>query len=244
MKCPILMYHYIGEPIDPEDAPYFVSEKKFEEQMRFIHKRGFHSLNLEELMDGLYEGGELPKNSIVITFDDGHLSFFEKAAPVLKKYGLKATLFVITDRIGQPNFMNWDQIKSVGHQGVSIESHSVTHRILAQLELDEVEMELVESKSTLEKHLGREVDFFCYRGGHYNDAIKSMVSSSGYNAAVCSRFGYNDPQANRFELRRIPVRGGDDIDIFGAKVHGMNWQSYGGKFLAKYWVPVKNALFG
>ncbi len=65
MNCPILMYHYIGDPADPEDAPYWVSTQEFERQMAFLRNRGFHGISLQQLCDHLFHGASIPRRSII-----------------------------------------------------------------------------------------------------------------------------------------------------------------------------------
>ncbi|RRJ82533.1 polysaccharide deacetylase family protein [Aestuariirhabdus litorea] len=239
MTCPILMYHFIGDPEDPADSPYFVSSEKFDEQMKRLKKRGFKSISLGHLFNHLYRDEALPDKSVVITFDDGHLSFYEKAMPVLEKYDLTATNFIITERAGKKNFMTWEQINRAKLKGFSIESHSVTHRVLTKINRSEVVNEALVSKKTIEKKLNSDVRFFCYRGGHYNEEIKSIVESCGYDASVCSRYGVNNSSTDRYELKRVPIRGTDDLGIFLAKIHGYDWQRLHGRLFAKYLEPLK-----
>ncbi len=244
MLCPLLMYHFIGESNIPAKSPYWVKVEDFEKQMVFLKEKGFHTICLDEFTAHLYHGLAIPERSVIITFDDGHPSFYEHAVPILKKCNLTATMFVITDRIGQSNGMTWQQLRSLSDQGISLESHSVTHRILTKLALNEVRFELINSKRTLEEKLGKNINYFCYRGGHHSEDIMEEVKRAGYQAAVCSVYGYNDANlAHKFELRRIQVKASDSLTIFNAKLLGYNWQSRKSRLYARYIKPVADLTF-
>lgn len=216
------MYHYIGKPEDPDDRPYYISTKEFEKQMEFLKKRGYQTIGLIDLVKHLYKGNAVQRRSVVITFDDGHISFAQEAFPIISRCGFTATMFLITSRIGTRNRLDWPEIYYMQSCGFSFQSHSVTHPILTKIQLDEAKQEIAKSKNYIEDKLGQRVDFFAYRGGHFNDNIKRLVKSSGYVAAVCSKYGYNTATTDPYELKRISIRNNDDILKFGAKLYGRN----------------------
>jgi peptidoglycan/xylan/chitin deacetylase (PgdA/CDA1 family) len=225
MKIPVLMYHYIGVPQDPKDRPYYVSAKQFAKHIEFINRRGFQTIGLSDLVEHLYHSKPIDQRSVIITFDDGHISFAEKAFPILSYHRCKATMFLITSRIGERNYMDWPEIYDMQNHGISFQSHSLTHAILTKIKLDNAKKEISTSKKILEDKLAQKVDFFAYRGGHFNTALKGIVKASGYAAAVCSKHGYNTSLTDRYELKRVPVRSNDNIFRFGAKIYGRNLQN-------------------
>ncbi|KNF09292.1 putative xylanase/chitin deacetylase [Gottschalkia purinilytica] len=99
-KIPVLMYHHIMEPnhikeMKQEQNSSVISNIQFEEQMKFLHDNGFYVATLHELKEFIEGKKELPKKTVVITFDDGYLSNVTYAYPILKKYDFKATIFMI-----------------------------------------------------------------------------------------------------------------------------------------------------
>ena len=233
-KIAILMYHYIGKSDDVNDSPYWVSEQSFTQQMQFLRRRGFCSISLDDLVGYLYHDMEIPKKSVVITFDDGHVSFYEKARKPLVENGFSATMFLIADRIGQEGFMDKNQIRDMQDEGFHFESHSLTHAIITKLSINSMKKEVYESKRVIEEVTGRSVRYFCYRGGHYNEQAKELIRQAGYRGAVCSRFGYNGKNTDPMELMRIPVRGNDSLSVFSAKTWGLDWQRKPHRFLSRY----------
>ncbi|RRD57545.1 polysaccharide deacetylase family protein [Tannerella forsythia] len=125
------------------------------------------------------------KYCIVCTFDDGYKGVLEHALPRLKRYGFTATIYVCTEYVGKYNNWNYkdrvkrihldyDELKMLIKEGWEIGSHGVSHRSLLRLSDEELITELVESKTTLEKHIGQ-VDSYAYPYGDYSDFIMTLV---------------------------------------------------------------------
>src|ERR1051325_7538666 len=94
---PILCYHNLG----PQAKGRLVlGAKAFEEQMRYLKTQGYHVIGLKQFLDFISLKQQLPKKSVVLTFDDGYKAFLQYAYPILKELGFTATLFVYTDYIG------------------------------------------------------------------------------------------------------------------------------------------------
>ena len=228
----ILMYHSIDQ--DPLDV-HTVSPMAFEEQMHFLATR-CNIIPLDQLVDHLDGKGSLPDNPVVITFDDGWANNYTVAYPILKKYRLPATMFVIPEWIAscemaqtsktQPNekrHMTWDQIREMSRHGISIGAHTISHRSLPTLTLQKVRYELLESKARLEQQLGQPVRFFAYPYGAFRDLnrnIARMVAECGYACAVTSLSGTNGPSADLYALRRTEIEASDGMYVFGRVMAG------------------------
>lgn len=90
---PVIMYHHVNNNKGE------LNPGAFEEQMKFLTDHGYHTIFLDDLTDFMKDGIPLPAKTLAITFDDGFLDNWVYVYPVLKKYNLKATMFVITSRI-------------------------------------------------------------------------------------------------------------------------------------------------
>ena len=203
-KVIVLNYHkidniHISLSVKPED---------FERQMKYLAEHNFHSITPQELYAALVGGAELPENPVLITFDDGYMDNYTNAYPILKKYGLKATIFVITgflDR-AQPGYFTWGQAAEMEASGlINIESHTVTHTSLTDLTEEQVKMELERSKNDIERRLGKQVDFLAYPTGTYNLHIAALVKEAGYKGAFTVKYGNVDRASNVFAIERVPV---------------------------------------
>ncbi|HNQ51515.1 MAG TPA: polysaccharide deacetylase family protein, partial [Candidatus Omnitrophota bacterium] len=98
---PIAMYHSV-KPVVPEGNRLIVSVDAFDRQMRFVKKNNYTVLPLHDAAALIKEGRELPRKALVLTFDDGYEDNYLYAYPILKKYGLPATIFLIVNDIGKP----------------------------------------------------------------------------------------------------------------------------------------------
>ncbi len=100
-KVPILMYHDID---DNSLSDYSISTQLFEQQIKELYDSGYTGVSFDEMIDYVYNEKELPEKPICITFDDGYLSNYELAYPILKKYNMKATIFIIGSSMGTDKY--------------------------------------------------------------------------------------------------------------------------------------------
>ena len=122
----ILMYHRVVPQRDIWFLPYSITVSGFENQLIYLIKQ-YTLLSLDELVDHISERRPLPKKAVVITFDDGYKDNYTYAYPILKKYGVPATVFLITGHIGNEELFWWDKI-----------THVLQHTMCDALELDEI----------------------------------------------------------------------------------------------------------
>ena len=202
-KVLILNYHkidntFISLAIRPDD---------FDTQMKYLSENGYHTISPDELYDSLAGTGELPDNPVMITFDDGYEDNYANAYPILKKYGFKATIFVVTSFLdkNKKGYMSWDQAREMDANGISIQSHTVDHKSMTDLTDDQLRMELVDSKKKAEKELGHPVNYMAYPTGTYNLHIAQMVKEAGYKAAFTIKYGNVDKASNIYALERVPI---------------------------------------
>ncbi|MCU0839447.1 MAG: polysaccharide deacetylase family protein [Rhodospirillales bacterium] len=212
----VLAYH----GIEPSPTSHFsVSVDNFERQMALLSAR-YAVTTTDELADALEAGQLPPRPSIVVTFDDGFRDFLTHAVPVLAKYRVPATCFVIAGKLdaGDPRFLDRHGVLEALDTGlVTIGCHSMTHRSIRQTPLGERIVEVRDAKSSLEHAIGRPVDHFCYPYGtrnDFDDACAKLIKDSGYRLALTSINGLNGQRTHRYKLRRTKIEAGDDIRTF------------------------------
>lgn len=204
---PVLMYHYIEDTERAKKDKRIVTPQSFEKQMRFLKVNDYNVITLEEFAGYLKEKRKVPKNTVVLTFDDGHLDNYQEAYPILKKYGLPATMFVIVNNLSKPNFMTEEQITEMSNSGlITIGSHTLTEPHLPSLK-DEVRLkrEIYDSKKKLEVILNKPVNCFSYPIGGFNKKIRQMVINAGYTLAITTSPGLYYPNDDPFAIKRVRI---------------------------------------
>ena len=201
-KILVLNYHQV----DNKSTYLSVLPSDFDLQMKFLVDSGCVTITPDELYAGLRGELELPQKPVLITFDDGYIDNYVNAFPILKKYGLRATIFIIPAFTGvYPGYMTWEQLKEMEANGITIESHTLTHPKLEELPDDEIRGELLNSKTLLEENLGHPIEFLAYPTGTYNLHIAGIAQDIGYKGAFTIKYGIVDRGSNFFALERVPI---------------------------------------
>jgi peptidoglycan/xylan/chitin deacetylase (PgdA/CDA1 family) len=190
---------------------YCLTVNKFREQMGYLHNNGYKTLHFDQLLNS---ETQIPEKSLVVTFDDGWVDNYTNVFPILKEYGLTATVFVITGFVGKENYMDWNQLREMIEAGISIQSHTVSHKPLAQLSTAEIEYELETSKKMIEHHLGKQISFLSLPHGVFNGKVLKMAQLAGYHAVCTSEPGFLHEYKNLPVMKRINISDQFQIDTF------------------------------
>jgi peptidoglycan/xylan/chitin deacetylase (PgdA/CDA1 family) len=217
---PILMYHSVNPKIEKERKNLIVTAELFERQMRFLKKYHYNVVPLESLLPLLKEKKKIPPKTVVITFDDGYKDNYTYAFPILKKYGLAATIFIIVQEVGRPldDRLSWNEIKQMRDSGlISFGSHAVGPDPLYKMKTEqELRRQIFDSKKILEEKLGREVFAFSYPEGMFDEHIRDLVKEAGYKMAVATNPGKKYANDDLFALKRqrISLKSGDSVVLW------------------------------
>jgi peptidoglycan/xylan/chitin deacetylase (PgdA/CDA1 family) len=217
----VLMYHKIN---DVAENPLSVPVGLFDEQMGLLRDLGYTVVDLEQVLDHYTSGTQLPPRAVLITFDDGYRDNLENAMDVLGRHGYPAVLFVPIgyldttlplpheERLAQRGIVNrtidWSDLPDIERGGIRVEAHGISHRPLADLEVDEAAREIVLAKLKLEEALGRPVRAFAYVKGseaHFKLVHLSLLRQAGYDIAFTSVSGANTPRTDPLRLHRYNV---------------------------------------
>jgi len=188
---PVLMYHDIvrdagaAARLPLERRHYALPAELFSDHLRRIRSLGLRTLTAEEM-----ESAAAGVPGVVLTFDDGHSSQFEQAFPLLQKFGMKATFFIVPEWIGRKGFMGWDQVKELVRSGMSVQSHTMSHQFLIQLVSKQMVDELRGSKEIIEAHTGRAVRYLSLPGGRSEHSVWQLAAAFGYRGIFTSSPGY------------------------------------------------------
>lgn len=223
---PVLMYHKVGmPPAGSQLKKLWVSEDQFRRQMEYLKEHGYRPTTLAALADLQDRGAPLPPESVVITFDDGYRNNLDNAQPILREFGFPAVIFIVVNAVGRDNFwhdpasetrlpmLDWDGVHALQNAGWEIGSHTMNHKRLSRLPLEEARAELTQSRAALAEKLGTPPVSFAHPYGDGADlpALRSVIQDVGYRWAVSVHQGKADLNGDRFCLKRIFVRGDDTL---------------------------------
>ena len=178
----VYMYHAIGSDSDitGADPHYAVSREDFIRHLDVIAP--------SRTLVGTFESQTL--DSHILTFDDGHLSNYSIALPLILEKNFIAEFYINTSVIGKSMFIDWQQAREMVEAGMSLQSHAHTHRYMSDLADSEIRDELDRSKKMIEDKLGREVSVFAPPGGRFDARVDSIAMDLGYKTLAVSKPGH------------------------------------------------------
>jgi peptidoglycan/xylan/chitin deacetylase (PgdA/CDA1 family) len=229
---PVLMYHHIN----PHKGDMVtIRPEVFEGQMEYLHRAGYKTLKMDELLSYINGELKLQQKAAVVTFDDGWLDNYIYAFPVLEKYKINATIFVITDRTERASknktvipasvanhneskllieknedyrvVLNWELIKEMTDSGlVEFYSHTRSHAKCNGLSENELLEELGGSKKIIEERLNKPCPYLCWPYGKYNKTAVQIAKDIGYKAIFTTNHGIVKKDSDPFAIKRVVVK--------------------------------------
>lgn len=211
MTISVLMYHSLYDneiefnEIPEEDRPYAISLDVFKQQLNLLVKNNILVLNPFDFFDEIKN----KKHSVLLTFDDGHKSFYEYVYPELLNHGFTGIFFVTSDLIeNRQDFCSWHQLKEMAKSGMSIQSHGKTHKFISELPEQEAILELYDSKCTIEEKIDENVTSISFPGGRYTSREIENAFNMGYKVLFTSEEGLNNYNSckNTIIVKRLALR--------------------------------------
>ncbi|HXL73444.1 MAG TPA: polysaccharide deacetylase family protein, partial [bacterium] len=211
-ELPILMYHQVldRQPVLAKFNLHILAAD-FEKQLQFLRDHGFETIVFEDLLTK-----RIPKKPVILTFDDGYENNYRFLFPILKKYKMKAVVYILADRKHKTNF--WDkplgeaehallkpaQILEMQKSGwVEFGSHSFNHVRLTLIKKIEQEKQIAGSKKVLEAFLKKPVRSFAYPYGVFNEEIKKITQTAGYTFGLAVQQGPTRFSKDLMEIKRV-----------------------------------------
>ncbi len=219
----VLMYHMIAEPASLKEQHFACPPARFSKHMQALLRKGYQPVSLRRIAAYLNKGAALPEKPIVITLDDGYADNYSHAFPVFRQHNIPATIFLVTNTIGDVNrweqderaprraMLTWPQIQEMQQAGIEFGSHTLNHPRLTRIPETVARAEIHDAKRILEDRLGEPVDWFAYPYGDYNERILAITREAGYRLACSVRAGFNRADVEPLLLRRIDVAGTDNV---------------------------------
>ncbi len=205
-QVPILMYHYVRDASSESDLGKNLSvwPDNFDAQIKGLVDDSYITIKIADLADpekkALSKIAYDKKKPIVLTFDDGYQDAYTNALPVLQKYDMFGTFYIIRDYIGKAEYMTQGQIDELENAGMEIGSHSLSHPNLTTLSEADQKSQIYDSKG--------KATSFCYPAGKYDEITTNLVEGAGYTTAVTTNIGIATEKSDMFELPRVRVEDG------------------------------------
>ena len=207
---PILMYHFFYDNIkySKRDNNWLKAED-FEAQLKYMTENDFYFPTWDEVSDYIDGKIKLPSKSVVLTVDDGDDSFFDVAVPLLQKYKVPATSFVITAWYGQRYDANMQYVVWGSHSSNMHEAGANGKGRMVNWAYDEIVADLKASSEALG---GTKV--FCYPFGHYNETAIKALKDTNYTLAITVDGGRVKKNTDKYKLPRVRVTDGNSLKYF------------------------------
>lgn len=206
-RVPIFLYHYVEYVKDEGDTirqSLNITPYVFDQEVKTLLDAGYTFITLSDLADALDDKISLPSKPVILTFDDGYRDFYTDVFPILKKYQVRAVVFVVPNFLNKQNNLDTWMLLDIAKSGlVEIGAHTMNHLYLSGLPLQMVKYEVEYSKQYLEKILGEQVDSFAYPYGAFDNVAIDVVKKAGFRSAVTTISGIFVLDVNRYFLSRV-----------------------------------------
>lgn len=222
---PILMYHYISAAPSANDRIRYglsVTPEVFDEQLKLLQDNGFTTVTLRDVYEHLALGTPLPEKPIVLTFDDGYVDHYTNAFPILQKYGMIGTFFVLTGPAdeGEPAYLTWDMIQEMSDADMDIQLHSRAHLDMRNRSYDWLVFQIIGGRQSIEGHTGKPVIFMAYPSGKYDANLQRFLRDTNFWAAVTTAPGSRHVLSDAMNWDRVRISGQMRLQDF-AKLLGI-----------------------
>lgn len=221
----ILSYH----SLDDLGTPLSVPPCLFERHMALLAQEGCPTFTMSQVASYLAERRPFPSRAVAVTFDDGFANLATVGAPILQRYGIAATVYIITGMVARRTLwtdgtvslpslpiLSWEQIERLASSGVEVGAHTVTHGFLTQYSPDALRIELEASRRALQQHLGITANAFAYPQGDYDGRVVLATRAAGYTSAVTVNQGRATLRSNPLALPRLLVSGNTSPTVMRA----------------------------
>jgi peptidoglycan/xylan/chitin deacetylase (PgdA/CDA1 family) len=224
---PILVYHRFGPQVADSMT---VTTPAFEAHLKYIQNNGYKVIPLGELLDRNRKGFTSHSRLVVMTADDGHISIYTDALPLIKKYRIPMTLFIYPSAISNASYaMTWEHLRELQQTGLfDFQSHTYWHpnfkkekQRLPPAEFERlVDMQLKKSRERLEKELNTKIHLLAWPFGIHDPWLMTKAAEAGYEAAFTIERRCAGPEDHRMAIPRFLMTHADQGKVFEKILNG------------------------
>lgn len=221
VKVPVVLYHKVNTTAEAGND-YQTTVDLFKQQMKYLADNGYTTLSAQQYYDIMSGAATPPERPILLTFDDGTPDFYDNAWPVLKQYQMKATLFIVSDWIGEGKYgMTTAQLQTLAADAnLDLQNHTRTHGDLTQISRTEAQAEIAAGNAFLKNLTGKDPWMLAYPYGANNADVKAAAEAEGIKLAFKVGSGTTRPTDDKLALGREMVLVSDTLATFAAKIGG------------------------
>jgi peptidoglycan/xylan/chitin deacetylase (PgdA/CDA1 family) len=213
---PVLMYHHVQEMEVAKQAnqtSLTVTTDVFRAQMQYLKNSGYTTVSPVNIISFFDSGAAVGKKSVLITFDDGYADFSLNALPILREFGLTATVFIPTGLVGNPGYLSWQQIGDAASSGIFFGNHTWSHKNVKQ-PFDVLQKEITTADTQLSERGTNSPKIFAYPYGFSSTDAEKILSSLNYSLAFTTKHGGTLCKKQRYDLPRIRI-GNSSLSAYG-----------------------------
>lgn len=216
---PVLMYHYV---YTPDDLPKMINtnyilDSKLEEQLKYLKEQDFYFPSYQELSAYIKGEIDLPKKSVILTFDDGQKGFLKYGIPLLEKYLIPATSFIIASQNGK------EKVKKYASEYITFQSHSYDmHKgggnighggIISALNMEQIKEDLLKAQNIVEN-----TEAFAYPYGDVTVQGQQAIQEAEILCAFTTEYGKVKKGQDPTKLPRVRVLGESSLQSYIASL--------------------------
>lgn len=202
---PVFMLHHVNPLAPPAAAAELtITPVQFAAELQSLAAAHYTTITAAELAAALGSGRH-PQRTVVLTFDDGYADQYEYVLPLLRKYGFRATFYIIRDTVGTPGHLTWSQIRALRDEGMEIGDHGTEHVALSELDRAGQFAQAATCADALRRLAGVNPVTYAYPSGDYNAITLDVMKTANMHAAFTTASGLVTSLARPYELPRIRV---------------------------------------
>jgi peptidoglycan/xylan/chitin deacetylase (PgdA/CDA1 family) len=215
VKLNVLMYHHVEEEDvakSKNQGSLNVTPEYFRKHMQYLKDKNYSVVGMTDLKNFFDNGVSLPKKPILITLDDGYKDNYEQAYPILKEFGYRATIFIPTGLLNNPDYLTWDDLNNMKDL-VYFGNHTWSHHSSSGDEAEQ-NKEISMADQQLSDHGFNTSKIFAYPYGNPSGNAEAVLRKYGYEIAFTTTHGNILCKGQELELPRIRV-GNASLNEYG-----------------------------
>lgn len=237
-KLPIIMYHHVLKDT-ARHGKFVISPDELEQDLKYIKNEGFTTITDLDLINFKEKGTPLPEKPIMLTFDDGHLSYYEYVVPLLEKYHMKAVVSIVgsytndytinPDKAVSYAYLSWEEVKALSDSAhTRIANHTYDmHKISngrngcskskgeTSAHYKEIfDKDAEKMRDLIYNYTGTHADCFTYPFGHFCSETEEEIKKLGFKMSLTCIEGINEisRDCSLFRLNRYNRPHGKSVE--------------------------------